>query len=92
MRINVVYNNQIGGCADVLARLEEELITRKVEFQTFDIDSLKEFGDFTIVIGGDGTLLKAARFYTTAPVLGINLGRLGFLSQAGEILLLLMIL
>lgn len=83
MRINVVYNNQIGGCADVLARLEEELITRKVEFQTFDIDSLKEFGDFTIVIGGDGTLLKAARFYTTAPVLGINLGRLGFLSQAG---------
>ena len=69
MRINVVYNNQIGGCADVLARLEEELITRKVEFQTFDIDSLKEFGDFTIVIGGDGTLLKAARFYTTAPVL-----------------------
>ena len=83
MRINVVYNNQIGGCADVLSRLEEELITRKVEFQTFDIDSLKEFGDFTIVIGGDGTLLKAARFYTTAPVLGINLGRLGFLSQAG---------
>lgn len=83
MRINVVYNNQIGGCADVLARLEEELITRKVEFQTFDIDSLKEFGDFTIVIGGDGTLLKAARFYTSAPVLGINLGRLGFLSQAG---------
>ena len=24
---------------------------------------MENFGDFTIVIGGDGTLLKAARFY-----------------------------
>jgi len=38
------------------------------------------------VIGGDGTLLKAARFYAKefTPVFGINLGRLGFLSQTKE--------
>ncbi len=38
---------------------------------------------FIITVGGDGTLLKAARIYNELPILGINLGRLGFLAQAG---------
>ena len=38
------------------------------------------------VIGGDGTILKTARFFAKSqtPVFGINLGRLGFLSQASQ--------
>ena len=41
--------------------------------------------DVVLSLGGDGTLLRAARFATRhgLPVLGINLGRLGFLTGTG---------
>ena len=39
--------------------------------------------DFTIAIGGDGTMLHAARYvkHSDSPVLGINTGRLGFMAN-----------
>jgi NAD+ kinase len=39
--------------------------------------------DFIIAIGGDGTMLHAARYvkHSKAPVLGINTGRLGFMAN-----------
>jgi len=42
--------------------------------------------DVVLSLGGDGTLLRAARFATRyqLPVLGINVGRLGFLTATGE--------
>ena len=44
--------------------------------------NLPEKCDFLIVIGGDGTLLSAARVVGTSgkPILGVNLGSLGFMT------------
>ena len=46
-------------------------------------DEIRTKIDCLLVLGGDGTLLRAARFsagYNT-PILGINLGRIGFLTE-----------
>lgn len=48
------------------------------------LQELRQRADLVISLGGDGTLLGAARLFAEAgvPVLGINLGRLGFLTAA----------
>ena len=83
MKINVVFNKNIENYFEILSELEAALISAKLNFKTFELNSMENWGTFTLVIGGDGTFLKAAKFYskTQTPVLGINLGRLGFLSQ-----------
>ncbi|MCK9912805.1 NAD(+)/NADH kinase, partial [Microbacteriaceae bacterium K1510] len=48
------------------------------------IDQLGQKAQLVCVLGGDGTLLKFARQLAgrSLPILGINLGTLGFLSEA----------
>jgi len=63
------------------------LTNKKATFNSYE--SLKENADFLLSIGGDGTLLKAVTFIreSNIPIMGINTGRLGFISSisAGQI-------
>ena len=48
-------------------------------------DQFEKFADVIISFGGDGTMLAAARCFLDAgiPIMGINLGRLGFMAEFG---------
>ncbi len=49
----------------------------------FDVKEIARQADLIIVAGGDGTLLSTARVFVdnNIPILGVNLGRLGFLAD-----------
>jgi NAD+ kinase len=53
------------------------------ELDVLTVEAFPEQCDLTIAIGGDGTLLSAARAVSGSdmPVVGINVGRLGFLAD-----------
>lgn len=82
----VCYNEEFSHCLQVRDKLLKTLESKQISAKVLNINNLEGEYDFVFVIGGDGTILKAARFYAKnkTPVFGINLGRLGFLSQASE--------
>jgi NAD+ kinase len=57
--------------------------SRHVPDGTFTLDAFASNADLTIVVGGDGTLLHCARLMAErgVPLVGVNLGRLGFLTD-----------
>ena len=82
MQIAVVTNSRVKHSANVTDDLTASLTRYGLDYEIVDIDNLKSGFDFVCAIGGDGTILKTSRFYsqTDTPVMGVNLGRLGFLS------------
>ena len=53
------------------------------QVKTLNIEEFNDLVDLIIVFGGDGTLLGAARKFISSqtPILGINMGTVGFLTD-----------
>jgi len=74
-------------CEILIAAFNREKILRmhkgREEFRYLPIESVYEEADMLVVLGGDGTILEAARraAQRATPILGINLGRLGYMAE-----------
>ncbi len=55
----------------------------KIQFEFLPMDELYANADLMVVLGGDGTILETARRAATrqTPILGINLGRVGYMAE-----------
>src|SRR6187397_2613461 len=76
------------GCAPVIEWMSAEAAGLVGRWPTTARETLADGTDVVIAFGGDGTLLDAARAVMhssgDAPLIGINLGRLGFLTEVGR--------
>ncbi len=95
MRIGVLGNPEYGGLDGVLARLAraageggfelypQRALADRVDRAAGVLEEAWEGLDCVLTLGGDGTLLRGARMAAPrgVPVLGCNLGRLGFLTM-----------
>ncbi|MBR5303371.1 MAG: NAD(+)/NADH kinase [Candidatus Gastranaerophilales bacterium] len=79
-KIGIIYNRDIPDSCNLAKKLQEKLSNSI----SFCVNEMNKNINLAIVIGGDGTFLKASRFYApySIPILGFNVGRLGYLAQA----------
>lgn len=83
MRVGLYANTSKPAAAEASQRLAEFLTHRGIAYLTQPDDDTLASCDFLVVFGGDGTLLAAARRVaaTKTPLLGVHLGRFGFLTE-----------
>jgi NAD+ kinase len=75
------------GCTPVIEQVSADAAKLGTRWNTVPRERLAENTDVVIAFGGDGTLLDAASAVAhspfDAPLIGVNLGRLGFLTEIG---------
>lgn len=88
-KIGVLYHPKVPATREKAGEIESFLISRGVSawkcssWDVKEVESLLEGTGLIITVGGDGTILRAARIVSAwkIPITGINLGKLGFLTE-----------
>ncbi len=75
------------GCEVLVASFNRDKVLRmnrgRMKFTFLPMDDVYAEADLMVVLGGDGTILETARRAATrqTPILGINLGRVGYMAE-----------
>lgn len=89
MKISLIVNKTKGAAEEYAHLIQKYLEQRGAELSVF-YESYRRadllWSDFIITLGGDGTILRAAGVLRGAdiPILGINVGHLGYLTEVTE--------
>ena len=75
-----IFSNQLGIARDPVYQEIVKLIAEIGAVQTFNYEE----ADISIILGGDGTVLGAARAGIKSPMMIVNTGHLGFLTSTKE--------
>ncbi len=89
LRVAVLYHPKVAparGMAEQVRGLVHDLglsVWTGSVWDTAEVEALLPRVDVCVILGGDGSILRVARLAApyAVPVLGINLGKLGFLSE-----------
>jgi len=87
-KVAVVYTPRKAGAVEMVGELSKRLDVLGVESEAFDSERVMSAGvkisaDLVIILGGDGTVLKGIHSLSDhrTPILGVNFGRGGYLSE-----------
>ncbi len=88
-KVGIVVNLKKPGAVALVGKLRDWLVKRDVEVSdttTTPLDDMIQNVSMIVCLGGDGTILSVAGHMRqqSIPILGVNLGSLGFLTEVKE--------